>query len=185
MAGQKGLVSGTIARTVGAYIDKSTLASTGIDYAHHEVHAGSYFHLITYSDDLASGSTINISLLTPNTTKECHVLWLFDSSGEYLNEVLSGSTITGGGAATPANAHKGSSTASQMVCLTGVTVSADGTLIYRRYVASGKNVGVQSRATDERILAPNTQYVFRLTSKTASSKSHIELGWYEHTPKIP
>jgi hypothetical protein len=166
-------------------IDKSIRGLYQIPYEHHEIHAGSSYHLITYSDNLNADASINISFLTHDSTKEPHLIWLFDSSGEYLSEVLSAPTITAGtgSAAAPSNANFRSTNTSLMTCKTGVTITSDGTVIYRRYVASGKNVGVIQRANEERILAANTQYVFRLTSKTNASKAHIELSWYEHTPK--
>lgn len=167
-------------------IDKSTRSLMVLDYEHHEIHAGSMFRLFTYNDALASASAINISVVTPNTDEEVHMVVVFSGTGEFLGGMYEGATVVDGAAATPLNKHRSSSNVSSCTCKIGVTVNAAGTILSRTYLGSGIGSGAHGGADRDIsgwILAPNTIYLFRLTSQAADNEVEIELTFYEHTPR--
>jgi len=174
-----------------ARIDKSTRAMNTIEYEHHEIHAGSLYTVQTYSDSLASGAAINIVMTTPNTTKEVHLIFMGVSSGISTKEMFVGPTVTAGTGTlvTPLNHHFGTLGAgkpSTTVVRTGMTVTANGTLLQRRRIDSGGpsgSAGDLVRGVNEFILAQNTTYLFKLASGAAGNVVHMELTWYEHTPR--
>ena len=60
-------------------IDKSTHATTTIDYAHHEVHSGSHYYIQGHTV-LASAAVLRVQLITPNTAKWIHFLYEIKST---------------------------------------------------------------------------------------------------------
>ena len=54
-------------------IDPSTNAQTVIDYAHHEIHDGEFFHIVYEGQTTNTGEMIAIAFYTPNTTKWLHL----------------------------------------------------------------------------------------------------------------
>ena len=63
-----------------ARIDTSTRAFNTIDYAHHEVHAGSKYYIEGYAE-LGIGGTLFVKLVTPAGGRWSHFLWEIGSSG--------------------------------------------------------------------------------------------------------
>lgn len=61
-------------------IDAVTNSLLGIDYVHHEIHAGSHFYLEGHTT-LGNGGTLYVKLVTPNTTKWGHFVWDINASG--------------------------------------------------------------------------------------------------------
>ena len=166
-------------------IDQSTRAVMTIDYSHHEIHMGSLFILNTYSDNLASAATINIVLTTPSSGDEMRMIMEAYSSLAGTFEMYESPTVTAGSGspAIPLNHNFNSSSTSGATCRTGMTVTGDGTLKYRRRLDYGVREGLNDRGVNEYILKFNTTYLFRLTSHANSNVATIFLTWYEHTPR--
>ena len=166
-------------------IDQSTRATTTISYEHHEIHASSLFSLQTYSDNLANANAINIVMTTPNTTKEIHLIMEASSSLAGLFEFFTGPTVTAasGSPATPASHNQFTPGTSTTVCRTGMTVTGDGTLLYRRRLDSGSRQGLSDRGVNEWVLARNTTYLFRISSLANSNVVNLILTFYEHTAR--
>ena len=61
-------------------IDASTNSLQTIDYAHHEVHAGSHYYIEGYTT-LGVGGTLFVKLTTPDSNEWTHFLWDIGSNG--------------------------------------------------------------------------------------------------------
>ncbi len=173
-------------------IDEATRAVNFIDYAHHEVHGGSSYH-VTYS--VASlgamtspDDTIQLHFTTPNTTKWLHMIVHARSGGEsnyVITEAPTGGMTSPTGTLTAYNKNRNSSKTS------GITVSYDGALatggaeIHNEYIGQGNKASAgESRGTQEFVLKQNTAYAIKMTDTTAITATLI-LDWYEHTDKEP
>ena len=176
--------------------DTSTNALEGIDYEHHEIHAGSAYDVGWYDADLGIGDELIIAFKTSATAKEMHMVITANNSSASIFETLEGPTITAGTGTnlTIRNMNRNSLNASLAtnMAVTPVaglatlnpTITADGTVLNTELIGAGVNKGGgASRGTTERILKANTIYAFRLTGTAASGKANLHLDWYEHTPK--
>jgi len=76
--------------------DRSTGASTMVEYEHHEVHSGSAYETTTYNTDLDSGDKLIMAFKTPDTTKEIHMVAAMRNSSESIAYILEAPTITDG-----------------------------------------------------------------------------------------
>jgi hypothetical protein len=177
-------------------VDDSTHAITTVDYAHHEVHSGSFFAAFHSAGSKNDGTTINIYFKTPNTTKYIHSLVQYSASGAAYCRIREAPTVT---ANTGTNAidiynHNRTSTKASTVYDNAtspaagkygkdVTVTAGGTVIYEDYSGSARSFAAASRSNDEFILSPNTAYVFEVESDAAGLVLDLMVSWYEHTNK--
>ena len=186
-------------------IDQSTGAQSTVSYEHHEIHAGSAFH-VGYSVTTASSDddVTGIMFTTPNTKKWGHLTATFTASGAaeaIINEAPTLSTATAGSDKVILNRNRNSSTVSAMKSLEGtptvgsvtkmnetewtnIGVSA-GTELEHVFLAAGSGpftVGGTARGSQEWVLKQNTTYIFYLQNTGASANAHsISLDWYEHT----
>ena len=167
-------------------------AAMTIEFSHHEVHEGDMYAVGIYDEDAASGDTVEIQFKTPAVTvpqKRVHMVFEHSSTGEHLMEITEGAIYQSGGTAkTPINRNRGSLNTSSMQHLyTGSdkgadnVVTAGGTIIEDIWTGSGRGTGGSSRSLEEWVLAPNTEYLFQMTSKAAGIALHVRAVWYEHT----
>lgn len=175
-------------RPRGLNIDDSTGGLAILDYGHHEVHAGSAYHAEVSSADLGAetGDHIQITLKTPDTTKQIHMIADAYGSGEILfsmREAPTGGNV-GTTALVPFNKNRNSD--GETVCTKvyqATTVGTGGKLLVNSYVGAGKDkIGGASRGRSEWILKRNTVYTFRVYA-VAAITAYLLLDWYEHTPK--
>lgn len=168
--------------------DRSTNAGTVIDYAHHEVHAGSSF---TVADTVAiNNTTAKWQVTTPNTTKYAHLVFTLTCTGEATFLVTEGSDRTDGTPLDEVNRRRtGTPPVATLIVTrtpTGGTTDGATTLFSMRNGitnVAGKNIeGGSARATNEWILRPNTKYVISITTY-ADVYATCLLDWYEHTNK--
>jgi len=185
--------------------DAATNAKVDITYEHHEVHAGSSFH-VGYSVTTASNDNdvTGIMLKTPDTAKECHLIATFtcsDPAEAIINEAPTLADSGDGSDKVVLNRDRNSSKTSTVQSLedtatvgsvttmnetewTAVGVSS-GTELEHVWLQGGsgpKAVGGTSRGEQEWILKQNTVYVFYLQNTGANDNAHsISLDWYEHT----
>jgi len=166
-----------------AKFDRLTGADISIDYAHHEIHAGSSFSLNAIKEAMADGDTFTLTCTTPDSDKELHVLFAGIGLYEYYLKVFRDPTITTSGTpATPINMNENSTKTSDATFTVDDTISDLGTPVFESYVASGLRVGGAGEIRAERILKRNTTYVFYLESDKAANILTGILDWYEHTP---
>jgi len=198
-------------RTDGDYrdmkFDLATHTLQVIDYAHHEIHSGSSFH-VGYSVTTASSDddVTGIMFRTPNSDKWLHVVATFACSGAAEAIILEApllSDATAGSDKVVLNRDRNSTNTSTVQSLEGtptvgsvttmnetewgnVGVSA-GTELEHEYLAGGsgpKALGGTHRGSQEWILEQNTIYIFYLQNTGASANAHsISLDYYEHTNK--
>lgn len=177
-------------------IDLITRAQVGIDYAHHEIHAGSSYTATLNDNDLDNGDTMSVSFKTPDTAKYFHMVAIMSNTSSSLAEILEAPTVTNGsGVEIPCiNRNRNSDKVSGALSIeatpvesevsTNATITADGTAIYSEYIGVGKEKGTSdTRSLSEFILKQNTIYSFRITGEADNGNASIILDWYEHTDK--
>ena len=74
--------------------DISTHSLQTIDYAHHDLHEGSMYHVHTNAAG-GSGTKATISFTTPNTTQWFHLIFFYRCNVEALFTMGEGATVTG------------------------------------------------------------------------------------------
>lgn len=165
-------------------MDDVTWAMYTVDYAHHEIHAGSHYYVEGVAT-LASSAILRVRLITPNTTKWAHFLWTISSSNilnTQLYEDASGG-MAGGTNVTPLNNNRNSSNTSGMVITSGVGVATDNGKLISQASWSVRNVGGEQTRDDELILKQNTTYLRVFTSGANDNVVNFKASWYEHTSK--
>jgi len=164
-------------------IDSATHAMEIIDYAHHEVHAGSHYYIEGYTT-LANAGTLYVKLVTPDTEKWSHFTWQIASSGILTTTLVEAPTggATGETGVTIFNSDRNSLNTSGLTITSGVTAPTGGTIISQTSWGSRTIGGGQSR-DDELILKQDTTYCRTFTSGAASNIVNFRASWYEHTNK--
>lgn len=167
-----------------ARVDASTHTLQIIDYPHHEIHSGSHYYIEGFAA-LELNDNLYVKLVTPDTTKWAHFLWMIESSGiltTYLYEAVSGG-MAGGSAVTPLNNNRNSANTSGLTITSGVTVATSlGTTISQAKWGSRSGGGGQDRE-DEIILKQNTTYLRAFTSGVNGNVVSFKASWYEHADK--
>lgn len=181
-----------------SFIDLATTASTGIDYAHHEIHGGSMFYVMYSVVDLGAmltpNDTITLDFTTPNTTKWAHFTFSVAGSADWRVRLIEAPT---GGAGTPTgqiailNHDRNSTKTSTLIGSAAGNVNYDstlatgGTTLWDQYLegSGGPQAGGSSTgARDERILKQNTKYQLSLYG-TDANPATLYMDWYEHTSR--
>jgi len=193
------LTDATSGRT--AALDGMTDALQAIDYVHHEIHAGSSFHVQLYNAALAAAAALRISFKTPTGTKRVHMIFSFASEGASHLTIAEGATWTTntGTVVVPINQKRvAAPTASILLedktatpdytangVLTGTTEVSAGTTLRNIYVFAANKVGGTGEHDAEIVLMPDQTYTISLFNDEAQAKKLIlHLDWYEHTDKI-
>jgi hypothetical protein len=179
-----------------ARLDMITGVLLNIDQEHHEIHGGSSFSVSHYGASKGDGDTINIYLKTPNTTKLCHILFNWSSSGAAFGRIYEAPEITantGTNGVSIFNRYRDSANASVVAdnatspaankVGVDVTKTGDGTIILVQYAGAAKSHGAMHRGDSEFILKANTVYLFEVESDAAGLTLNAEVDWYEHTNK--
>lgn len=173
----------------GPRIDAVTHALETIDYAHHEVHAGSHYFMDGYATLASTNDQLRVKLVTPNTTKWAHFTWDISSSGILTTEFYEGASggMGSGAAVTPMNSNRNSTNTSVMTIESAVdTATSDGTLISKakwgstgKFSGSGGSHGRES----EIILKQDTTYLRKFITGADANIVQFRASWYEHTSK--
>jgi len=160
-------------------MDEASRALLTIDYAHHEIHGGSFFSAF-YDADKSIGETMDILIVTPNTTKWAHLVFEVENESECAMGLYEAVTASNNGTGlTEFNRDRNSATAATVAVFHTPTVSDTGTQIYGWHSGSGRGNGSNDRAKNEFILKQNTKYLLRCTA-TAAGWIAARLSWYEH-----
>ena len=169
-------------------VDAVTHAALIVDYAHHEVHSGSFYRSgMNYT--LANAEVATFGLVTPNTTKWLHTTWELTSTADGTFAVLEDVTsFSGGASVTPLNHNRNSANTSGATCTRGMTganliTPTGGTTILTVDLDTGRGEVVDRGAAEEFILKQNSKYLFRYTNGTSANTIILSLRWYEHTSK--
>jgi len=172
-------------------LDKVTNSIQTIDYAHHEIHAGSHF-FVTGVQDLSTNQVLDFTWVMPDTTTWTHWLWSIDTEAETAWYVYEGAVITNALAntVTPLNSNRNSETTSGTTMkyevqanLTAANADTDvtsATLLKSGISGSGKGKGGEASREYELILKQNTIYCMRAVA-TAAGYIDFDMEFYEHT----
>ena len=151
---------------------------------HHRLHEGRAFiawNIYPDSAKLAAGASADIVLAAgPGTIP--HVTISMESSGDADFFIYEGTTTTGGTAFTPVRRNRNIAATSNVAMVTNPTVNTLGTLINRQFVTggTGKKSSGGGGGSLEYVLAPLTNYLFRLTNVNGTAHTALlELEWYE------
>jgi len=189
---------------VSPLLDASTWVTTTIDYAHHEIHGGSYYHCQYHQMVSDINDRSIITFRTPDTAKHIHMF--ARGSGTALSNwyIWRAPTITNNtGATLPVfnRNHNSPNTSGiwdtsqnpdvqgQATFFTEITMGAVtlGTAVENQLIGYGSGpraTGGETRSDEEIILLPDTLYAFEIKSLTNDDNYHdIQLNWYEHTDK--
>lgn len=154
------------------------------DVNHVRLHEGrAYIAWNIYPDSakLAAGASADIVLAAaPGVTP--HVTIAMESSGDADFFVYEGTVTTGGTSFTPVRRNRNIASTSDVAMVLNPTVTSLGTLINQQFVTggTGKKSSGGSSGSLEYVLAPLTNYLFRLTNVNGTSHTAlIELEWYE------
>ena len=180
-----------------ASLDGMSDALQVIDYAHHEIHGGSSFHVQNYT---ASGTSISISFATPAGTKRAHMIFSFASESKAHLTIAEGATWTTntGTVVVPTNQLRAAAPGASVLLedktstpawaangvLTDATAVAAGTALRTVYVWGDKKVGGGGQHDAEIILKPDETYTMTLSSDDGAKGLVLHLDWYEHTDKV-
>ena len=173
-----------------ARLDTTTHAQNVIDYAHHEIHAGSHYTFSTGIADLDDGNSKNYILTVPNTEKWPHILYQVDGALFTKVEMFENTTHSTGVAFDTFNNDRNSLNAAGLIISNSSGDGSDGSLIYSTSfgistgpggkIAGGSNV----RGDAEWILKQDTKYLYKITSLTDNNNISLITEWYEHTNKV-
>jgi hypothetical protein len=167
-------------------MDKSTYAAAGIEYAHHEVHAGKHFFI---SEGYAIADTVvrTIWFKTGNDGSLCHMLFVVYSSGAGVFRLVEGATNVIAPNLTPYNNRRPSGNVSAARWSTSEVAATGGTLLSNLRLGSNSlrfaPIGGGSGSREELILKADTLYAVELTAGVADIDANFNLEWYEHTDR--
>ncbi len=185
-------------------LDRSTRASSTIEYEHHEIHAGSAY-ACSYTQTVSDTNDRSIiTFRTPDTLKYCHFTIAAASSEPAVVIFTEGPTVTNntGATLTVYNRNRTSTNTTgvwdtsqnpdvqgQATYFTETTMGnvTGGDILEEESLSAGSGnraVGGSTRGTQEWVLAPNTLYAVEIKSTTNDTNTHfLQLDWYEHTDK--
>jgi hypothetical protein len=170
-------------------IDNSANAIQVIDYAHHEIHSGNAYFAVR-SGTVDTGGTVEVRIQTPDTTKWAHMIIEIDSAIAATAELFKPTTKThvAGNAITPINRDNNSANTSGLTICHTPAGSESGTAALTQYIGAATtngrvNIGGATGSRGEFILAQNSSYLVRVTSRADSNALSILLDWYEHTSR--
>jgi len=155
---------------------------------HSKVHQGKLFSAGYYNAAVANAAVINVLVQIPANVS-IHTYFKIISGGDAFFEAFEGATFSnqGTGAGTLNNNRTSTNTPDTVVTHTP-TITDDGSIIWEEYIPGGTGAGagqvtpgaVQSVASEQSILAPSTNYIFRLTNNAGSTQPlQIQLAFYE------
>jgi hypothetical protein len=155
-----------------------------IDYAHHEIHAGSSYTV--YDVRNVDTTTFKWQITTPDSPTLSHATLCVEGTGEISVTFTEGSDRTDGTALTEINRNRESNNAAGVaVTHTPTGGSTDGSVTLLAVRVGTTSAGARTasaggaRDRNEFILARNTKYV--VAAETfADIYVNLILDWYEH-----
>ena len=165
-------------------LDNLTRAALVVQIEHHRVHEGYSF---TYRDviTLSSAAAQDYVLVTPVSVPYCHFGYEVASQLQITTEMFRGTDKAPTTIQTTFNRSEIALNNASMLLYKGSSGgTTDGTRILWRVDGSttaGGRALVQVGEAQERILKPNTKYIFRVTSGANNNVISVRLSWYEHT----
>lgn len=174
------------------HYDKITKTLNTIDYAHHEIHAGSFYSIDTVVD-LAGSAILDVRITTPDITTWTHMTFSLNCESETDWELYEDAVIsTAGTNLTAINHNRNSANTTgntidsiENADLTAADADTDvsgATKIAKGKIGAGNKSVASAQRNTEIILKQGTTYTFRITA-TAAGYTDFIMNWYEHTNK--
>lgn len=166
-------------------IDDESKAILMINTDHYEVHQGNMYsitYLQPHGSELANDASVEILFVVG--AKEAHLESKLSTGGDFEIRLFEGTTVSAAGAAIPSfNRNRESAKTATATVTSAPTVTGDGTELAARFVPGGTGgltPGESVRTGTEIILAPNTNYLFRVTNRAGTAQQFgLKLEWYE------
>lgn len=163
--------------------EETTNSIQTIDYSHAELHEWNRFYS-RGTEQLSSGATKNLLIVTPNTARWAHMT--FEASGENGEiEVWVYEWVTTSNDWTrdnERNRNRNFPDNNTTFVYVWAVITNNGVLLSQQTAGSGKNTGWSNRDNQEVLLKQNTKYLFYIKNNTVSNnKINRTLDWYEHT----
>lgn len=180
------ILAGFVIAQPGSPIDVGSGARITTDFTINSINEGNHFYVEGFAT-IASGDSLRVKLVTPDTKKYAHFTWQIESSGVLTTYLFEGPTggMTGGAAIAPLNSNRNSANTSSMVITSGVSIYTDSVLIVsQKSVGSAgfKEVsGGDANITSKIILKQNTTYCRLFISGTADNVVSFRASWDEYT----
>jgi len=165
-------------------IDASTNSLQTVDYAHHEIHAGSHFFTGNYTT-LSNAQVYDILFVTPAGLTAPHMIFEIATQAEAMFQYYEGVTTSADGTALDMyDRNRVTDNTPTTTFYHTPTVTAVGTLIGQGVFGSGNKGGGTLRDSSEFVLKPSTKYMIRVTNNTSIANWYDWFfDWYEHSPK--
>jgi hypothetical protein len=165
--------------------DASTSSLQTVDYAHHEMHAGSHYFIKTFLEETGgTGATNYFAFTTPDSDLQIHAKAKLAPDVDTEINIYEDADITGGTPIVGMNNCRCSTNVAQLAPVAAPTVNSNGTLMWAARNGGGREaVGVAPGLNYEIIVKRNTTYLFEIIKRTTADLIlDIDFFWYEHTP---
>ena len=161
------------------YIDEALVT---IGEIHANIHRGVMF--VTGASDAALANNGSLEVLIQVADNDIHVAFSGAAGGDFQVELFEGTTFSAAGtAATPVNRNRESGLVSTATFTTAPTITADGTTLvsgFRPGGSGGNAAGSSTQGFAEWELAPNTNYLARITNVSGGAQlASMEIDFYE------
>ena len=170
-------------------IDAVAGVGIGTSQAHHKIHEGDSFVVDYIDTEMEDTAYIGVGFTTPAASSGLiHILVAFASKTSAHIDMIESPSLGQGTSITAFNRRRDSTNVTSVTNLKSYN-SADGdtiivgggVVVHDFYVwADKKATGQGGRAVDEFVLAPLTEYAFKLTADAGSNAGQIILNFYEH-----
>ena len=164
--------------------DKSTEATTVMDYAHHEIHSGSHFFVKDFYE-LSNWEVLDFLFITDDSPAWENMVTAFWVESEATVEIYENAVVSAPGVmATIQNRNRNSSKTALGMMSSAPTITSIWTRMSGYHIGSGKSTWWEDRANSEIILKQNTTYLIRITNLVTTA-NHVDYlaDWYEHADK--
>lgn len=151
---------------------------------HYQIHQGKHFISTSYFTVATANTSTWFLIQVPSTTTEHHMVLGFNASGLSRFCFFEGAAVsTVGAAMNIINQNRRSTNTTTVIITSGPTVTTTGSCMWTGLFGgtSISHIGVPGggRLEHEFILAPNTNYLFRLLNLVASISAASIFNWYE------
>ena len=168
----------------GTTIDKITGSLVTIGFGSYKIHEGNHYYIEGFTE-LGVDGVLYVKMVTPELPARVHIRWEIESSGvleTYFYEGVSDG-MAGGSSVIPWNNDRNSTNTSTVVLTSGVDVATNlGEMISKHKVGGTgfKTVsGGSADRSDELLLKPDTIYLRKFLSKSASNIIAFKATWCE------
>ena len=169
-------------------LDPTSNSLQVIDFVHHEVHEGDTYQASFKTPDgapLADNATLEVLIQAGN--QPMHTVYAAAAGGDAEIALFEGTTFSAAGTAMPARNMSRLSTNTALATITHTpTTTLDGAQLQNAFLPGGaggppSTPGGAARQDTEWVLAPDTNYLLRLTNRSGGAQpASLVVQWYEH-----